>query len=114
MTKYLWAVILLMGLGLITLGLFYRSEVKSAAIDRANLTTATEALNRAAVQRKKDLATVAARDKANAVAARKLDEALQGLSQALQAESVWSNTSVPTEVQKALLEDSDASSTPDK
>ncbi len=114
MTKYLWGLILLMGLGLIALGLLYRSEVRSAAVDRASLSTATEALKRAAVQRKRDLATVAARDRANAASAAKLDEALQGLQKALQAETGWSNTSVPTEVQKALLEDSDASSTPDK
>lgn len=109
MTKYLWAVILLMGLGLTALGLLYRSEVKSAAVDRAQLKTATEALNRAAVQRKRDQATLVARTAANAATARQLAHAQEGLQKALQDDLAWSNTSVPPGVQKALTEDSDGS-----
>lgn len=109
MTKYLWAAIAALGLALLGLGLLYRTEVRSNAAQAVQLQAATEALKQAAVQRKKDLATVAARDRANALEARKLDEALQGLQKALQAEIGWSNTSVPTGVQKALREDSDGS-----
>lgn len=62
----------------------------------------TEASNRAAEALKRTQRTLALREKQIAVQARKSAQAQEGLSQALQAEKPWSDTHVPTDVQKAL------------
>lgn len=62
----------------------------------------TEASNRAAAALKRTQRTLALREKQIASQARKSAEAQEGLSQALQAEKPWSDTHVPTDVQKAL------------
>lgn len=109
MTKYLWIAIAILGLGLAALGLLYRSEVRKGAQDRERLQTATDALDRVAVQRKKDLATLAARARENRATGLELAQAQEALQKALQAEKGWSDTEVPEGVRKALTEDSDAS-----
>lgn len=109
MTKYLIASIAALTLALAALGFAYRAEVRRVGEVQAELNTAKEALNGVAKQRKQDAATVAAWQRQNAATGRKLAQAQQALSEALQAEKGWSDTSVPTEVQKALLRDSERS-----
>lgn len=106
MTKYLVAAIAALTLALAAMGFLYRGEVRAGAKTRAELQTATTALHGVAKQRKRDANTVAAWQAQNAATGRKLAQAQQALSEALQAEKGWSDTSVPTEVQKALLRDS--------
>ena len=91
------------------LGLLYRTAVRTNAAQAVQLQAATQALEGVAKQRKKDLATLAARAVDNAAYRRKLAQAQEALHTALQADSAWSNTSVPPSVQKALREDSDGS-----
>jgi hypothetical protein len=101
-------------MALAALGFLYRAEVRSGAATRAELQSATKALQGVAKQRKQDLATVAAWQRENASTGRKLAEAQQALSQALQGEKAWSDTEVPTTVQQALLRSSERSNHEDK
>lgn len=106
MNKVLWTVMTMLLIAMASLGLLARHQAgQIGALKLANK-TATEALNRAAKQRKLDLATIAARDSANAATARKFEQARQGLQTALQARQDWSEADVPPEVQSALLRDS--------
>ena len=109
MTKYLWAAVAALGLALLGLGLLYRAEVRTNAAQAVQLQVAAQALEGVAKQRKKDLATLAARAVDNAAQRVLLAQAQEALHTALQADLTWSNTSVPTGVQKALREDSDGS-----
>ena len=109
MTKYLWVAVAALGLALLGLGLLYRTEVRSNAAQAVQLQATTQALEGVAKQRKKDLATLAARAAENATQRVLLAQAQEALHTALQADLAWSNTSVPTGVQKALREDSDGS-----
>lgn len=94
---------------LLVFGSLWQHEVKSGAAQREQLSTAEKALSRAAEQRKRDAATLVARQAVIASQGRKLAEAQQGLSQALQGEKAWSDTSVPESVRSALLRDSGGS-----
>jgi uncharacterized protein (DUF3084 family) len=88
--------------------------VRTNAAQAAQLQAAQKALEGAATQRKKDMATLASRAAENASQRARLAQAQEALHAALQADLAWSNTSVPTGVQKALREDSDGpTSTPD-
>lgn len=109
MTKYLIAAIAALVLALGGMGYVLKSQVERAAVLEVQVKTLTDAQKQAATRRKKDAATLVAREKEIASQARKLAEAQQGLSEALQAEKAWSDTDVPTPVQKALSGDSGGS-----
>ena len=109
LTKTLAALVLALALGLAGLGLLYKNALQSAATQKVQLQTATSALKRAEVQRKSDVATLAARSRANASQGLKLAEAQGALQAALQGDAVWSEAIVPEGAQRALLRDSERS-----
>ena len=96
-------------IALAALGFLYRAEVRAGATTRTELKASNTALEGVAKQRKKDSATLAAWQAERASTGRKLADAQQALSQALQGEKAWSEVSVPTTVQQALLRDSERS-----
>jgi hypothetical protein len=96
------------------MGLLYRAEVRTGAENRDKLKTAVQALQGVVEQRKADQRTLAAWQAVNAVQARKLADAQQGLQKALQGVSAWSEATVPTTVQDALLSDSERPKYADK
>jgi hypothetical protein len=103
MTKlYLYLVIglasLLLGVGLTAKSLHAKNAV--LASQNASL---TEAVNRAAVRLKKDRAALLARENKIASQGRKLAQAQEALSEALQRNKTWSDTDVPTDVQEAIV-----------
>ena len=109
MTKlYLYLVIglasLLLGVGLTAKSLHAKNAV--LASQNASL---TEAVNRAAVRLKKDRAALLARENKIASQGRKLAQAQEALSEALQRNKTWSDTDVPTDVQEAIVGRSGAS-----
>ena len=81
-------------------------QLDSAKTEKAALTeqnkTLVEAQNRAIEREKSDRKVLVARQAKIASQARKLAEAQQALSKALQRNKDWSDTDVPDEVQKAL------------
>lgn len=86
----------------IVLGLAYSTTEKRAIAAEAQRDTAVQALDGVQKQRKIDAATLVANRALQASTARKLAEAQQGLSQALQRNSGWSDTEVPPDVFDAL------------
>lgn len=108
MTKLLAGIIL--ALVLLTVGLGY--TVKRQAGEVATLQTKQEALskalNQAAERVKRDRKALVAREAANAAQGRKLAQAQEALSEALQRNKTWSDTDVPTDVQEAIVGRSDA------
>lgn len=113
MTKYLTLAIAGLLLALSGLGLLYRAEVRKSAESEQRFTIAVQALSRVEEQRKQDSRTLAARQAAIAAQGRKLAQAQEGLQKALQANSVWSDTEVPTDVQQALTRRSERPSNAD-
>lgn len=109
MLKYLVGAIAILLLALTGVGLLYRAAAVKAAESEQRFTIAAAALGRVEAQRKLDANTLAARQVTIAAQARKLAQAQEGLSQALQANPVWSDTEVPTAVQEALLRHSGGS-----
>jgi uncharacterized protein HemX len=109
MTKYLIAAIAALVLALGGMGYMLKKQVEQAAVLEVQVKTIKDAQKQAALRRKKDAATLVAREREIASQARKLADAQQGLSEALQAEKAWSDTDVPTTVQKALSGGSDGS-----
>lgn len=75
----------------------------------AKLEGTEEALSRLSEQREKDRKVLVARAAKIASQGRDLAKTQEALSQALQANLDWSNTNVPTDVQKALSGRSDGS-----
>lgn len=108
MTKLLAGIIL--ALVLLAAGLGY--TVKRQAGQVATLESHNEALgkaiDRAAERIRRDRKALVAREAANAVQARKLAQAQEALSEALQRNKTWGDTDVPTDVQEAIVGRSDA------
>lgn len=88
-------------------GLWAQVEKNGALV--AKLDTAEEAIKQAQEQREKDRKVLVARASQIRSQARELAQAREGLSQALRANKDWSDTNVPTDVQKALSGRSDGS-----
>lgn len=109
MTKYLIAALAALMVIIGALGYTVKQQVASAAVLKAEVKSLTDAQKQAATRLKKDRATLVAREAKIASQARKLADAQQALSNALQAEKAWSDTDVPTTVQKALTGDSGGS-----
>lgn len=96
------------------LGLYVQSaRLKASEVSVQTLTAerdrAVEAQNRAAERLSQTRKVLVAREAKIASQARKITEAQDALQNALQAEKAWSDTDVPTPVQKALLGRSDGS-----
>lgn len=113
MIKYLTA-ILVSVIAVLVLALAWafatiRNDAVQAGVLRADLKALTEAQERAVERRKKDLATLVARERKLASKARELAEAQEALYTALQREKTWSDTDVPDTVQTALQGDSGGS-----
>ena len=105
MTKYLMAAIAALLIVVAALGYAVKQQVGSAAVLKQEVKVLTDAQKQAATRLKKDRAALVAREAKIAAQTRKLAEAQQALSRALQAEKAWSDTDVPTPVQKALTGD---------
>jgi hypothetical protein len=85
------------------------SQVHTNAELSVKLEGTEKALSGLVEQREKDRKVLVARQAQIASQARELTKAREGLSQALQANKDWSNTNVPTDVQKALTGRSEGS-----
>lgn len=87
-----------------TLGLGWVAKTEYDAVRylRIENKAFSEALERATVREDRDRKVLVARQAKLASTARKLAEAQQALSEALQRNPDWSNTNVPTDVQEAL------------
>ena len=79
----------------------YRGAVEKGRLEQTNKVL-TEASKRAAERAAKDRKVLVAREVALTARARILSREKQELLQALQRNKTWSDTDVPTEVQKAL------------
>ncbi len=108
-TKGLAALVLCLALAVFGLGLLLFKSGQSVALAEEATKSASEALDQAVAARKLDARVLATRQVENAAQGRKLAQAQQALSQALQANLVWSDTNVPTAVQEAILSDSGGS-----
>lgn len=114
MTKALAAFLAASLLALVAVGVVARQQAVQLGVLREANKTATEALDRAAKQRQRDLATIALWQRSNAATARQFAMAQEGLQKALEAHADWSEADVPTDVQSALKRDSGGSkSAPD-
>jgi uncharacterized protein HemX len=82
-------------------GALWVTVAKNADLS-AQVNSLTEAQERAVARAKADRATLVARQAKIASQGRKLAQAQQALSEALQHEKAWSDTDVPTAVQNAL------------
>lgn len=102
MNRVLWAVMTMLLIGMASLGLLARQQSVQIGTLKAANKTATEALDRAAKQRQKDLATIALWQRSNAATARQSEQARAALQTALQAHAGWSEADVPPDVQQAL------------
>lgn len=80
---------------------FDSAKLEKAALAEQNKTL-TEAQNRAVEREKLDRKVLVARQAKIASQARKIAQAQEALSEALQRNKDWSDTDVPDEVQKAL------------
>lgn len=88
--------------GLLTLcGYLYWQNQSIAHLEAANAAL-VQALDRAQEREKRDRKVMVARQAEIASQARKLAQAKQTLSEALQQNKPWSDTDVPPDVQKAL------------
>lgn len=97
----------ILGLALALCGYGYYQEIRSSSAKDARIQSLTEAADRASKRAKFDRQALVAREAENAVQTRKLAQAQQALSEALQRNSDWSDTDVPPDVQNALLGRSD-------
>lgn len=88
-------------------GLSYGQYERNKALGAQNKTL-TEAVERAAEREKQDRKVLVARQAEIASQARKLKQANAALSGALEANKSWSDTDVPSDVQKALQGRSDS------
>lgn len=101
-TKALAAYALAVSLALAVGGVVLRGEMKRNGALATQNKSLSEAVSRAAEQRKRDAKVLGAWQAKNASTARQLEQAQQGLSQARQANPGWSEAVVPDAVQKAL------------
>jgi hypothetical protein len=98
----------LIGLALsLGLGWYSYSQHVEVVRLRAENQSLMEAQKRAVEREKRDRAVLVARQAKIVSQGRKLAEAQEALSEALQRNKSWSDTDVPDEVQKALSERSD-------
>jgi hypothetical protein len=85
------------------------AQIHTNAELSAKLEGTEEALSRLSEQREQDRKVLVARAQKIASKQRELTQAQEALAKALQANNDWSNTNVPTDVQKALTGRSDGS-----
>lgn len=104
--KYLIAGLVLAS-ALLGIGLYL--QVKANGKQSVELDGTKKALSGLVEQRKRDERILVARHKEIVLQGRKLAQAQEGLSQALEANSIWSEGKVPADVFEALVGDSDAS-----
>lgn len=102
MTKLLFTLVLALSAMCLALGWAVDHQYSQAKALRAENQTLTEAANRAQEAAKRDRRISVARQAKIASQARKLAQAQEALSEALQRNKAWSDTDVPDEVQKAL------------
>ncbi len=101
--------ILSLSLALALTGWGLWAQVHTNAELSAKLEGTEEALSRLSEQREQDRKVLVARAQKIASKQRELAQAQEALAKALQANNDWSNTNVPTDVQKALSGRPDAS-----
>lgn len=101
-----WLLAALVALVLVLSGVGYGLYERNQRLGDQNKIL-TEASNRAAERELEYRRILGSRSKEIASQARKLKQAQQGLSEALQANKSWSDTDVPTDIQKALSGPSD-------
>jgi hypothetical protein len=102
-------VILTLTLALALTGWGLWAQVHTNAELSAKLEGTEETLSRLSEQREQDRKVLVARAQKIASKQRELARAQEALAKALQANNDWSNTNVPTDVQKALTGPSGAS-----
>ena len=109
MNKILAGVII--ALVLIAGGLGYTVKRQAGEVARleAHADALGKAIDRAAERIRRDRKALVAREAANAAQGRKLAQAQEALSEALQRNKTWSDTDVPTDVQEAIVGRSGAS-----
>lgn len=93
-------IVLIIALGLTGWGLYH--EIRAGAVKSEQIAGLTKAADQAAKQRLKDRKVLVARAADIASKRRELAKAQEALSEALQRNNDWSNTSVPIDVQQAL------------
>lgn len=109
MTKILAGIILALVLLAAGLGYTVKRQAGQVAALEVKQEALSKALNQAAERVRRDRKALVAREAANAAQARKLAQAQEALSEALQRNKTWSDTDVPAEVQEALVGRSGAS-----
>ena len=107
MTKVYLTLIGILIAALLGLGWFGKTQYDSARDLRTANKTLVDAAEQAQRRAKADRKVLVARQAEIASQRRKLAEAQQALSEALQRNKSWSDTDVPTDVQKALQGRSD-------
>lgn len=110
--RALIAIILALVISLVGVGFLYRHTVLENTELSASVKELQEAQERAQEALKLNAAILGAREKQIAVQARKFGASQASLYTALQANKTWSDTYVPSDVQKALSVGSEASDTP--
>jgi hypothetical protein len=109
MTKILAGIILALVLLAAGLGYTVKRQAGQVAALEVKQEALSKALNQAAERVRRDRKALVAREAANAAQARKLAQAQEALSEALQRNKTWSDTDVPTDVQEAIVGRSGAS-----
>lgn len=99
----------ILGLALALCGYGYYREIQAGAAKSEQIKSLTEAADRAAKRAKFDRKVLVAREGEIASKARKLAQAQEALSEALQRNNDWAATPVPDAVQNALYGPSDPS-----
>ncbi len=89
-------------LALIGTGYYTSSVISASAAKSARIEVLEAASERAARRAKSDAKALVAREAKIASTARKLAASEQALQNALQRNNDWSNTNVPTDIQRAL------------
>lgn len=102
LSRILAGAIAVLLLALAGVGWMAKSQYDAASALRIENKGLTEAAERAARRAKSDRKVLVARQAEIALQARKLAQADQALSEALQRNKSWSDTDVPPDVQKAL------------
>ncbi len=95
-------VVLVLSLALAAVGWGLWAQVHKNGELSVQVDTLTEAAKQAQEQREKDRKVLVARGLELGSKRAELKRAQEGLQKALQAHNDWSNTNVPTDVQKAL------------
>jgi uncharacterized protein HemX len=110
--RTLIAIILALVISLVGVGFLYRHTARENTELSASVKDLQEAQKQAQAALKLNAAVLGAREKQIAVQARKFGASQASLYTALQANKTWSDTYVPSEVQKVLYVGSEAPDTP--